>query len=180
MLERFFLEARLAAPRVFVTYNGEYFDWPFVQKRAAQLLISMIPQIWGRNKFRAHRYASDSRPYIHLHGCYHWVNRDSYHPQGSHGLNIVTRTILCFEKEEIPPGEMMAAASERPHEMARYSVSDAVCTYFLYTKNVHLFVYFLCNISPLSPDVVLWKGSGTLCEMLLMCQAREERIVAPN
>ena len=75
---------------------------------------------------------------------------------------------------------MMAAASERPHEMSRYSVSDAVCTYFLYTKNVHLFVYFLCNISPLSPDVVLWKGSGTLCEMLLMCQAREKRIVATN
>ena len=76
------------------------------------------------------------------------------------------------------PWEMLAAASERPHEMARYSVSDAVWTYFLYTKNVHLFVYFLCNISPLSPDVVLWKGSGTLCEMLLMCQAREKRIVA--
>jgi hypothetical protein len=29
------------------------------------------------------------------------------------------RTILGFEPEEIPPEMMMAASSERPHEMAR-------------------------------------------------------------
>jgi hypothetical protein len=45
---------------------------------------------------------------------------------------------------------------------------------------VYPFLFFLCNIIPLSPDDVLWKGSGTLCEMLMMSQEREKRIFAPN
>lgn len=35
-------------------------------------------------------------------------------------------------------------------------------------KYVHPFVFSLCNIIPLNPDEVLRKGSGTLCETLLM------------
>jgi DNA polymerase elongation subunit (family B) len=37
----------LAAPRVFVTYNGDYVDWSFVEKlsRVAKLGISMSFQI---------------------------------------------------------------------------------------------------------------------------------------
>jgi DNA polymerase elongation subunit (family B) len=31
LLEMFVLEVRLAAPRVFVTYNGDYVYWPFVE-----------------------------------------------------------------------------------------------------------------------------------------------------
>jgi hypothetical protein len=47
-------------------------------------------------------------------------------------------------------------------------------------KYVYPFLFFLSNIILLSPDDVLWKGYGTLCEMLLMGQAREKRIAAPN
>lgn len=35
-------------------------------------------------------------------------------------------------------------------------------------KYVHPFIFSLCNIIPLNPDEVLRKGSGTLCETLLM------------
>ena len=55
--------------------------------------------------------------------------------------------------------------------MAQYSVSDAVATYYLYMKYVHPFIFSLCNIIPLRPDEVLRKGSGTLCETLLMVKA---------
>ena len=51
--------------------------------------------------------------------------------------------------------------------LASYSVSDAVATYYLYMKYVHPFIFSLCNIIPLTPDDVLRKGSGTLCEFLL-------------
>ncbi|SRR6266851_7635860 len=57
---------------------------------------------------------------------------------------------------------------ERPQVLAQYSVSDAVATYYLYMKYVHPFIFSLCNIIPLCPDDVLRKGSGTLCETLLM------------
>ena len=59
-------------------------------------------------------------------------------------------------------------AVEQPQVLAQYSVSDAVATYYLYMKYVHPFIFSLCNIIPLNPDEVLRKGSGTLCETLLM------------
>lgn len=180
VLERFFGEVRISAPRVFATFNGDYFDWPFVETRAAMHGIDMGKEIGIRvQDGLMNTKQAKGRTAIHM-DVLHWVNRDSYLPQGSRGLKAVTRALLGFEPEEIPPEEMMTAAKERPKEMARYSVSDSVCTYFLYMKYVHPFIFSLCNIIPLNPDDVLRKGSGTLCEMLLMCQAREKRIVAPN
>jgi DNA polymerase epsilon subunit 1 len=38
-------------------------------------------------------------------------------------------------------------------------------------KYVHPFIFSLCNIIPLCPDEVLRKGTGTLCETLLMVLA---------
>lgn len=52
--------------------------------------------------------------------------------------------------------------------MAEYAISDAVATYFLYKKHIHDFIFALCTIIPMFPDEVLRKGSGTLCEFLLM------------
>lgn len=64
--------------------------------------------------------------------------------------------------------------------MASYSVSDAVSTYYLYMTYVHPFIFSLATIIPMSPDEVLRKGSGTLCEMLLMVQAFKGNIICPN
>ena len=63
---------------------------------------------------------------------------------------------------------MYRYAMEQPQVLAQYSVSDAVATYYLYMKYVHPFIFSLCNIIPLNPDEVLRKGTGTLCETLLM------------
>lgn len=70
-------------------------------------------------------------------------------------------------------------ASERPQTLAEYSVSDAVATYYLYMKYVHPFIFSLCTIIPLSPDDVLRKGTGTLCEMLLMVILVFKDLVTP-
>ena len=64
--------------------------------------------------------------------------------------------------------------------MASYSVSDAVATYYLYEKYVHLFIFSLCTLIPMGPEDVLRKGSGTLCETLLMVQACRKKIICPN
>jgi len=47
-------------------------------------------------------------------------------------------------------------------------------------KYVHPFIFSLCNIIPLCPDEVLRKGSGTLCESLLMVQAYLAKVIMPN
>ena len=47
-------------------------------------------------------------------------------------------------------------------------------------KYVNPFIFALCTIIPLGPDDVLRKGSGTLCEALLMSNAYQGNIIMPN
>ena len=75
---------------------------------------------------------------------------------------------------------MQKLAAEDPEYMSAYSVSDAVATYYLYMKYVHPFIFALCTIIPMGGEDVLRKGSGTLCEQLLMVEAFRGSIVCPN
>ena len=67
-----------------------------------------------------------------------------------------------------------------PRHMASYSVSDAVATYYLYVQYIHNFVFSLATIIPMHTEDVLRKGSGTLCESLLMVEAYRGNIICPN
>ncbi|KAF2738253.1 DUF1744-domain-containing protein [Polyplosphaeria fusca] len=176
LLERFFEHIKEARPNVIVTYNGDFFDWPFVEARASVLGIDMYQEI-GFRKSSDDIYQSDYCSHL---DAFAWVNRDSYLPQGSRGLKAVTVAKLGYDPDELDPELMTPYASERPQTLAEYSVSDAVATYYLYMKYVHPFIFSLCTILPLAPNDVLRKGTGTLCEMLLMVQAYEKGIVLPN
>lgn len=176
VIERFFLHIKQARPTVVATYNGDFFDWPFIEARASVLGIDMYREI-GFRKNSEDIYQSDYG--VHM-DCFSWVSRDSYLPQGSRGLKAVTVAKLGYDPNELDPELMTRYASERPQTLAEYSVSDAVATYYLYMKYVHPFIFSLCTIIPLNPDDVLRKGTGTLCEMLLMVQAYEKGIVLPN
>ncbi|KAH3535550.1 DNA polymerase epsilon catalytic subunit [Aspergillus fumigatus] len=176
VIERFFEHIKEAKPTVIATYNGDFFDWPFVEARASVLGIDMYKEI-GFRKNSEDIYQSDHC--VHM-DCFAWVNRDSYLPQGSRGLKAVTVAKLGYDPDELDPELMTPYASERPQTLAEYSVSDAVATYYLYMKYVHPFIFSLCTIIPLNPDDTLRKGTGTLCEMLLMVQAYKGEIVLPN
>jgi DNA polymerase epsilon subunit 1 len=176
LIERFFEHIKEARPTVMVTYNGDFFDWPFVEARASVLGIDMYQEI-GFRKNSEDIYQSD---YCAHMDAFAWVNRDSYLPQGSRGLKAVTVAKLGYDPDELDPELMTPYAAERPQTLAEYSVSDAVATYYLYMKYVHPFIFALCTILPLPPDDVLRKGTGTLCEMLLMVQAYQKKIVLPN
>ncbi|KAF2400087.1 DNA polymerase epsilon, catalytic subunit A/POL2 [Trichodelitschia bisporula] len=176
LLERFFEHIKEARPTVMVTYNGDFFDWPFVETRASILGIDMYQEI-GFRRNTEDIYQSD---YCAHMDAFAWVNRDSYLPQGSRGLKAVTVAKLGYDPDELDPELMTPYASERPQTLAEYSVSDAVATYYLYMKYVHPFIFSLCTIIPLGPDDVLRKGTGTLCEMLLMVQAYQKGILLPN
>jgi DNA polymerase epsilon subunit 1 len=176
LIERFFEHIKEARPTVIVTYNGDFFDWPFVEARSSVLGIDMYREI-GFRKNSEDIYQSD---YCAHMDAFAWVNRDSYLPQGSRGLKAVTVAKLGYDPDELDPELMTPYASERPQTLAEYSVSDAVATYYLYMKYVHPFIFSLCTIIPLGPDDVLRKGTGTLCEMLLMVQAYQKNILLPN
>ncbi|KAH7095074.1 hypothetical protein FB567DRAFT_20060 [Paraphoma chrysanthemicola] len=176
LLERFFEHIKEARPTVMVTYNGDFFDWPFVEARSSVLGLDMYKEI-GFRKNSEDIYQSD---YCAHMDAFSWVSRDSYLPQGSRGLKAVTMAKLGYDPDELDPELMTPYAAERPQTLAEYSVSDAVATYYLYMKYVHPFIFALCKILPLGPDDALRKGTGTLCEMLLMVQAYQKGIALPN
>ncbi|PPQ88162.1 hypothetical protein CVT25_005127 [Psilocybe cyanescens] len=175
-IRRFFSHIQDVKPTVMATYNGDFFDFPFLDARAQANGIDMFLEI-GFAKDSEDEYKC--RTCVHM-DCFRWVKRDSYLPQGSQGLKAVTTAKLGYNPIELDPELMTPYAMEQPQILAQYSVSDAVATYYLYMKYVHPFVFSLCNIIPLNPDEVLRKGSGTLCETLLMVEAYRGHIIMPN
>ncbi|XP_060894086.1 DNA polymerase epsilon catalytic subunit A [Labrus mixtus] len=176
LLQRFFDHVHETKPNIFVTYNGDFFDWPFVETRAALHGLNMYREI-GFQKDNQGEYKSSQA--IHM-DSFRWVKRDSYLPVGSHNLKAAAKAKLGYDPVELDPEEMCRMATEEPQTLATYSVSDAVATYYLYMKYVHPFIFALCTIIPMEPDEVLRKGSGTLCEALLMVQAFHANIIFPN
>uniref|UniRef100_A0A182VPQ9 DNA polymerase epsilon catalytic subunit n=1 Tax=Anopheles minimus TaxID=112268 RepID=A0A182VPQ9_9DIPT len=178
LLQKFFDHILEVKPHIFVTYNGDFFDWPFVEARAAVYDLDMRREI-GFSKVNGRDGNYLCRPAMHL-DCLCWVKRDSYLPVGSHGLKAVAKSKLRYDPVELDPEEMCRMAVEQPQVLANYSVSDAVATYYLYMKYVHPFIFALATIIPMEPDEILRKGSGTLCESLLMKEAFKVSIVFPN
>ncbi len=102
LLERFFEHIKQARPTVIATYNGDFFDWPFVETRASMLGIDMYHEI-GFRKNSEDVYQSD---YCAHMDCFSWVKRDSYLPQGSQGLKAVTVAKLGYDPDELDPEVM--------------------------------------------------------------------------
>lgn len=177
LLQRFFDHVVDVQPHIFVTYNGDFFDWPFLDARAKVHGINMADEIGVSLDLRSGEYRG--RASVHM-DAFCWVKRDSYLPQGSQGLKAVTKYKLGYDPVEVDAEDMLALARDEPLKMASYSVSDAVATFYLYDKYVHLFVFSLCTIIPLGSEDVLRKGSGTLCEALLMVEAFNGSIICPN
>ncbi|XP_030759546.1 DNA polymerase epsilon catalytic subunit A [Sitophilus oryzae] len=176
LLQKFFDHIMEVRPHVFVTYNGDFFDWPFIEARAAVYDLDMKQEIgFSRNR----EGVFWSRPAMHM-DCLCWVKRDSYLPVGSQNLKAVAKAKLRYDPVELDPEEMCPLAASDPQVLSNYSVSDAVATYYLYMQYVHPFIFALCTIIPCEPDEVLRKGSGTLCEALLMVEAFHANIIFPN
>ena len=86
-LQRFFDHILDVRPHIFVTYNGDFFDWPFVEARAAVHGMDMAREI-GFVKNKEGVYSS--RPAAHM-DAFCWVKRDSYLPVGSQGLKAAAK-----------------------------------------------------------------------------------------
>ncbi|XP_032807748.1 DNA polymerase epsilon catalytic subunit A [Petromyzon marinus] len=176
LLQRFFDHLHETKPNIFVTYNGDSFDWPFVERRALAHGLDLLIETGFQKDSQGEYKATQA---LHM-DCLRWVKRDSYLPVGSHNLKAAAKAKLGYDPVELDPEEMCRMAAEEAQTLATYSVSDAVATYYMYMKYVHPFIFALCTIIPMEPDEVLRKGSGTLCEALLMVQAFHANIVFPN
>ena len=90
------------------TFNGDFFDFPFLDARAQANGIDMFMEI-GFAKDSEDEYKS--RTCVHM-DCFRWVNRDSYLPQGSRGLKAVTTAKLGYNPIELDPELMTSYVSK--------------------------------------------------------------------
>ncbi|KAF8072990.1 POL2A [Scenedesmus sp. PABB004] len=162
LLRTWFAHMREVKPGIMVTYNGDFFDFPFIEARAAAHGLDMAAELGF--KISAAGGECLSRACVHM-DCLHWA---------------VTKAKLGYDPVEVAPEDMVRLAGEAPQAMASYSVSDAVATYYLYMTYIHPFIFSLATIIPMPPDEVLRKGSGTLCEQLLMVEAYRANVICPN
>jgi DNA polymerase epsilon subunit 1 len=102
LLVHFFDHVQSARPTIIATYNGDYFDWPYVEQRAAIAGINMYDEI-GFKQDDEGEYKST---YCAHMDCLKWVKRDSYLPQGSQGLKAVTTAKLGYDPIELDPEVM--------------------------------------------------------------------------
>lgn len=79
LLQKWFDHVLEVRPHIFVTYNGDFFDWPFIEARAKFHGLDMGKEI-GFAKTRDGIYWS--RPATHM-DAFCWVKRDSYLPVGN-------------------------------------------------------------------------------------------------
>ena len=182
LLKRFVLHCRERRPNIFVTFNGDYFDIPFIAERLKVYGMTLESALGLQNVTNSSKPGEGEymgRFSVHI-DCLYWVKRDAFLPQGSHGLKAVTKAKLGYDPIEVDPEKMLESAQKAPKQFCAYSVSDALATYYLYRLMIHDFIYALCTIIPTYPDEVLRKGSGTLCEELLMAQAFRRNIIFPD
>ena len=58
MLQTFFEHCCDVRPLVYVTYNGDWFDWPYIDKRAKLYGIDMFKEIGVRKDYATEEYGS--------------------------------------------------------------------------------------------------------------------------
>ncbi|KAK4686206.1 DNA polymerase epsilon subunit 1, partial [Tremellales sp. Uapishka_1] len=131
LIRRWFEHIRETRPTVMSTYNGDSFDFPFVDARATIHGISMYEEIGFRPD---NEMEYKSRTCMHM-DCFRWVKRDSYLPQGSQGLKAVTKAKLGYEPIELDP-ELMTPTSAKAgrvlgvrcggHVLSLHEISDHI------------------------------------------------------
>ena len=97
-------------PLIQVTYNGDFFDWPFLDQRCQHYGINMYNET-GFQVDKAGEYKSRYAPHM---DAFRWVKRDSYLPVGSQGLKAVTKAKLRYDPVEIHYEEICKMAAEQP------------------------------------------------------------------
>lgn len=119
-------------PQIVVTYNGDMLDGPFLETRVRKYILDICQELGIYD--------------THL-DAFGWVKRDSCLLQGSQNLKAVTKYKWSYDSVSIDPEDMVRFAKTRPAYIVTYSVSDAVASYYLYTKYVHLFIRHLPQYS---------------------------------
>lgn len=175
MLHRFVHEVLSRPVDCWVGYNSDDFDLPYLHDRCKVYGIDLYEKFG----FQKYKTTFTSNKYIHLDLIY-WVIRDSYLPMGRRRLKDVAKSKLQFEADDVDPEEMMELAKKDPHKMLHYNISDVVTTYMLNKKFVENFIFALGSIVPLTPDKLLRKGTGTICDTGMLAFAKKKCIKIEN
>ncbi|CAG8525808.1 6532_t:CDS:10 [Diversispora eburnea] len=154
VISRFFLQVRKEKPTIITTFNGDAFDWPFIEKRSELYGLNMQKAIgFTKTKgFEKDEYISKISINI---DCLFWVKRDSHLPPNSQSLKSVVESKLGYSPDDLDPEILTECAKINPQTLAHYSMSETAATYYLYIQHIHPFIFSLCSIIPMNPEEIL-------------------------
>ena len=118
MLRKFLSHVQELRPHVLVTYNGDFFDWPYVEARCGKFDLSLYKELGVRcNKQQGDSAEGEysGRCLVHL-DAFCWVKRDSYLPQGTQGLKV--RYIYTYINNSPPPRHSVHSPLHGPADPA--------------------------------------------------------------
>ncbi|CAG9957228.1 unnamed protein product [Clonostachys rosea f. rosea IK726] len=154
-----------ARPTVIATYNGDFFDWPFVEARASVNGIDLYQEIGWKKTVRISSSAT-----TRSHGLFHWVNRRFLSSPRFSRFESCHCGQLGYHPDELDPELMTPYAAGETSDLGRILRFRCCCDLLSLYEIRPSFHFSLCTILP----------TGTLCEMLLMVQAYQKGIVLPN
>lgn len=153
---------RLSDPHVFLTFNGDGFDMPFVVTRCEILKVdfSDLKLQPGSNTLMQRS--------VHIDALY-WVNRDSMLPNGKRGLKIVSEIKLGVpEAKRVDHNQMLELCQADPRTVIEYNASDVILTEKLCLDFVCLLNLTLGTEVPKPSDEISRSGSGSVSEHAIM------------
>jgi DNA polymerase epsilon subunit 1 len=186
LIEKFlwiFLNAKIddRHPDTIADYNGDDFDFWFLDKRAKLYDIHLSD--YGIQM-------SDYRRETKIYGLPHidtfiWVKRFSYSAKGEQGAKQITKKFLQYEPIELDYTEMYDMVDKNskkynPEPVVKYSGSDAQIPYLLAKKIVNNFLFAVSSLLPITANDVLRKGAGSMVGLVLLSRWYQWNIMAPN
>lgn len=76
LLDKFFSHIRETKPFIFTTFNGDFFDWPFIKERCKTYNMNLETEIGIIDNSMSEFIG---RFCVHM-DCFYWVERDAYLP----------------------------------------------------------------------------------------------------
>lgn len=175
LLIGFFAHMRRIDPDDILTYNGDNFDWPFINVRAELCNLTSKQKATGRLarvplSVRESMYASSAfssqRSVVTMHG---WVSIDLYqrllqeHKLRSYTLNSVANEFLNQSKVDLKYSDIPVFMREATGRwwLAVYCLADVRLPYLLY-KKLHMDVNYIqqAHVAHVTPRMYLGRGQS--------------------
>ena len=171
---------RLREKRVWITYNGDQFDIPYLFYRSVRLGVVPAPLVYVKMTYSQHVHAV---PYGGTHiDLYEWFSNSTVQnyvhgkAYSEYSLDAVARAVLGIRKFELDEGQL--PSSLRCRELSKYSATDARITYRLFEHDAEIML-MLSAVTRLPLSWLTTSGVSKWVKQILLWEYTARNMLLP-